>query len=105
MRVWRAASIALWAAAEAVIVAAVGSAALPLLAAWAAAAGVVAIVGALLPGRAARLGAAIPLLGAMIVLTFEGGLFFVPATIALIVAAALSGSETSSETGVSAAAR
>lgn len=67
------------------VFAAVGLESWPLVLCWLAAAGVIGLIWSRVP-PVLRLALALPLLPLCVLLTFEGGLFFVPSVIALIVA-------------------
>jgi hypothetical protein len=80
---------ALFVAAEVVVLAAVGRDAVWLVVAWGVAALVVAIGARAVRSSLARLLVCAALVPVCILLTFEGGLFFVPAAVALLLAAVL----------------
>jgi len=79
-------SLGLFAAGEAAIFLAVGVASWPLVVAWALGALLVALAGRFIHGRLERSVLTGLLLPACVLLTFEGGLFFLPAVCALFVA-------------------
>ena len=80
-------AVALFAVAEGVNLIAVGWDALPLVAAWGAAALVLALLAHFVRAPNARLLVSAALLPLCVLLTFEGGLFFVPAAAVLLLAA------------------
>jgi hypothetical protein len=82
-------AIALWALAEALFLVLIGTVAWPLVLGWAVAAVVVGLVAGVLPTGAVRIVAALALLPACVVLTWEGGLFLLPAAACLAAAAIL----------------
>jgi len=91
MRAWLSAAVALWALAEASILTLVGSRAWPVALGWAGAAAAVGLLGLATRRRGLRVFGAACLPPLLVLLTWEGGLFFVPASLALLVAAALAG--------------
>ena len=82
-------TVALFVTGEALVFAAVGVAAWPVLAGWAVAALVVAGVPHLVRRSALRIILAALVLPACVITTFEGGLFFAPAATALFLAAVM----------------
>ena len=82
-------SVALFVAGEVFILAAVGVESWPVLVGWVVVALVVAAVTRLVRRPALRIILATLLLPACIITTFEGGLFFVPAATALLLAAVM----------------
>jgi hypothetical protein len=84
-------SVALFAAGEAAIFLAVGPASWPLLVAWALGALVVLLGARLVHGRLPRSIWSGLLMPACLLLVFEGGLFFLPAAVAVFLAAVRDG--------------
>ena len=80
-------ALGLFVAAEVAIVAAVGWEALGLAAFWLVGAAVVWAGAHLVRARLVRVAACAGLIAGCVVLTFEGGLFFLPAALVLLVAA------------------
>jgi hypothetical protein len=81
------ASVALFLAAEVLVIAAIGSDALFVAGAWAIVAAATAVVGLLVRGPTARVVLAALLVVACVLFTVELGLFFLPAAAALLAAA------------------
>ncbi len=81
------ASVALFLAAEVLIIAAIGWDAVFTVVAWAIVAGVAAIIAAFVHGAAARVTLAALLVAICVLFTTELGLFFLPAAAALLAAA------------------
>ena len=86
-------AVVAWLASEVVILYAVGWVSWPVVLGWALAAGVVAIVARVLPTGWPRVLAAAALLPLCVLLTWEGGLFMLPAAFALLGAALVEWSE------------
>jgi hypothetical protein len=81
------ASVALFLAAEVLVVAAIGPDALFVAGAWAVTATVAAVVALLVHGATVRLSLAALLVAACVLLSTELGLFFLPAALTLLAAA------------------